>query len=37
VQAGARVLVAGSAVYTPREGVAEALARLRASVAPGSD
>ena len=32
VQAGARVLVAGSAVFNSRESVAEALARLRASL-----
>ncbi len=32
VEAGARVLVAGSAVFNERESVAEAVARLRASV-----
>lgn len=32
VQAGANVLVAGSAVYSAKEGVAAALGRLRASV-----
>jgi len=33
VEAGARVLVAGSAVYSKREDVAAAIARLRASLA----
>jgi len=32
VQAGARVLVAGSAIFNPRESIEEAMARLRASV-----
>ena len=32
VEAGARLLVAGSAVFNPRESVAEAVARLRRSV-----
>ncbi len=32
VQAGGRVLVAGSAIFNQRESVAEAIARLRASV-----
>ena len=36
VEAGARVLVAGSAVYTLQESVADALGRLRASVLPSS-
>jgi ribulose-phosphate 3-epimerase len=31
VAAGARVLVAGSAVFGPRDGVAAAMARLRAA------
>ncbi|MBI4497499.1 MAG: ribulose-phosphate 3-epimerase [Chloroflexi bacterium] len=35
VQAGARVLVAGSAVFNARESVAEAVARLRRSIAAG--
>ncbi len=33
VQAGANVLVAGSAVYNPHESVAQAMHRLRASIA----
>ena len=34
VQAGARVLVAGSAVYNPEVTVAESIARIRASIVP---
>ena len=34
VQAGARVLVAGSAVYNDRHSVAESIARIRASIRP---
>jgi ribulose-phosphate 3-epimerase len=34
VQAGARILVAGSAVYNPQATVAESIARLRASIVP---
>ena len=34
VQAGARILVAGSAVYNPNATVAESIARLRASIVP---
>ena len=33
VEAGARLLVAGSAIFNPRESVAEAVARLRRSIA----
>jgi ribulose-phosphate 3-epimerase len=33
VAAGARVLVAGSAIFNKKESVAEAMARLRASIA----
>jgi ribulose-phosphate 3-epimerase len=32
VEAGARVLVAGSAIYNDRESVADAMARLRSSI-----
>ena len=32
VQAGANLLVAGSAVYNPRESVAQAMARLRNAI-----
>ena len=32
VQAGARVLVAGSAVFNPRQTVAEALRKIRAGL-----
>ena len=36
VEAGADVLVAGSAIFNERESVAEAVARLRRAVSPGS-